>query len=222
MAVGEDGGAGTGLSGPQEAPGSARPIRDGRTLPGPNNGRTRPYPLAHARRGPTLVDREHPVGQEAPITAGVRGFDPEALVRARKARGLSQEALGEAVGRARTNIIPWEKVAGDTPSPRNLVLLAEVLDVHPWELTNVNPEEAELADLRTWAGLTQRELADAAQIARSSYSLLERGGLPLHAEVAERIAAELGRTVEEVERAYMRSKAGTGSSQRLEETRRDL
>ena len=28
--------------------------------------------------------------------------DPEALVRARKARGLSQEALGKAVGRART------------------------------------------------------------------------------------------------------------------------
>ena len=207
----------------QEAPGSARPTWDGRKLPGPTTGELGPYPLAHPRRGPTLVDREHPVGQEAPITAGVRGFDPEALVRARKARGLSQEALGEAVGRARTNVIPWEKVAGDTPSPRNLVLLAQVLAVNPWELTNVSPEEAELADLRTWAGLTQRELADAAQIARSSYSLLERGGLPLHAEVAERIAAELGRTVAEVEHAYMRSKAGTSSSQRLKEgTRRDL
>lgn len=45
----------------------------------------------------------------------------------------------------------------------------------------------------------------------------------LHAEVAEWIAAELGRTVEEVERAYMRSKAGTGISQRLDAgTRRDL
>ena len=170
-----------------------------------------PHPLADTRRGPTLADCDHTPSQAAPITAGVRGFDPDALVRARKARGLSQEAMGEAVGRARTNIIPWEKVAGDTPSPRNLVLLAQVLDVQPWELTTVDPEVAELADLRTWAGLTQRELADAAQIARSSYSLLERGGLPLHGEVAERIAAELGRTVEEVQRAYERSKAGTGS-----------
>lgn len=154
---------------------------------------------------------EHPPGQEALITTGVRGFDPTALARVRKARGLSQEALGAAVGRARTNIIPWERSAGDTPSPRNLVLLAQVLDVRPWELTTVDPETAELADLRTWAGLTQRELADAAGIPRSSYSLLERGGLPLHADAAERIAAELGRTVEEVQRAYERSRAGADS-----------
>lgn len=207
---------------PVEAPNRLGTAEGRRPARASSPGGLEPYPLADTRRGPTLADCEHVPGQEAVITAGVRGFDPHALVRARKARGLSQEALGEAVGRARTNIIPWEKVAGDTPSPRNLVLIAEVLDVQPWELTNVNPEEAGLADLRSWAGLTQRELADAAQIARSSYSLLERGGLPLHVEVAERIAAALGRTVEEVERAYMRSKAGTGSSQRLEGTRRGL
>jgi transcriptional regulator with XRE-family HTH domain len=138
----------------------------------------------------------------------VRGFSPAALVQLRRSRGLTQERLGELIGRARTNVIRWEKLV-DTPSPRYLVKVASALQVRPWQLTSVDPAEATLADLRAWAGLTQLELADAAGLPRSTYSLLERGGLPLRADLAEGIAAVLGCDASEVEAAYRRAKAST-------------
>lgn len=140
------------------------------------------------------------------MTEGVKSFDPSALVRLRKERGLSHDALGERVGRARPNVILWEKGPAK-PSPAKLVVLARALDVQPWELTTAGPETAELADLRGWAGLTQQELADKAAVMRSTYSLLERGGLPLRRDVAERIAAAIRCDVEVVERAAARTRA---------------
>jgi transcriptional regulator with XRE-family HTH domain len=139
------------------------------------------------------------------VTEGVKSFDPAALVRIRKARRLSHDALGERVGRARPNMIAWEKGPAK-PSPSKLVALARALEVEPWELTTVGPGTAELADLRGWAGLTQQELADKAGMTRSTYSLLERGGVPLRSDVAERIAAAVGRKVVEVERAAARTR----------------
>ena len=138
------------------------------------------------------------------MTEGVRSFDPAAMVRLRRARGLSHDALGERVGRARPNLIAWEKGPA-RPSPAKLVVLARALEVEPWELTTVGPAEATLADLRGWAGLTQPELAERAGIARSTYSLIERGGLALRPDTAERIAVVLGVDVGEVERAHARS-----------------
>jgi transcriptional regulator with XRE-family HTH domain len=103
-------------------------------------------------------------------------------------------------------MIAWEKGPAK-PSPAKLVGLARALEVQPWELTTVGPETAELADLRGWAGLTQQELADKAAIMRSTYSLLERGGLPLRRDVAERIASAIGSDVEVVERAAARTRS---------------
>lgn len=151
------------------------------------------------------------------MTEGVRSFDPAALVRLRKARGLSHDALGERVGRARPNMIAWEKGPAK-PSPAKLVGLARALGVQPWELTTAGPETAELADLRGWAGLTQQELADKAAIMRSTYSLLERGGLPLRRDVAERIAAAIGCDVEIVERAAARTRPANPKVQGTEST----
>jgi transcriptional regulator with XRE-family HTH domain len=139
------------------------------------------------------------------VTEGVKSFDAAALVRLRQARGLSHDALGERVGRARPNMIAWEKGPAK-PSPSKFVALARALEVEPWELTTVGPGTAELADLRAWAGLTQQELADKAGMTRSTYSLLERGGVPLRSDVAERIAAAVGCQVVDVERAAARTR----------------
>jgi transcriptional regulator with XRE-family HTH domain len=133
------------------------------------------------------------------MTAGVKYFDAAALVRLRKARGLSQDALGARVGRARPNIIIWEKGRAK-PSPAKLVILAEALGVEPSRLST-GPAGAELADLRGWAGLTQQELADKAGIRRSTYSLLERGGSQLRPGMAEQIASATGCEIGDVERA---------------------
>ena len=137
------------------------------------------------------------------ITEGVRSFDPDALARLRKARGLSLDALGERVGRARPNLIKWES-GTEPPSPPKLVELARALEVESWELTRVRPQAAELEDLRVWAGLTRRDLAARAGIRRPTYSEIERGSAPLPAEAAAALAAALGCDVAQVERAYRR------------------
>lgn len=135
---------------------------------------------------------------------GVRNFDPGALATYRRRRGLSLDQLGERIGRARPNLITWEKGRA-APSPPKLVALAEALGVKPWQLTTVDQRSAELADLRAWAGLTQQQLADLAGVVRATYALVERAELPLRPELAEDIAPLLGRRVREVELAYRRT-----------------
>ncbi|MGQ0744927.1 MAG: helix-turn-helix domain-containing protein [Acidimicrobiales bacterium] len=135
---------------------------------------------------------------------GVRNFDPAALAHVRRRRGLSLAQLGERIGRARPNIITWEK-GRSAPSPSKLVALAEALGVRPWQLTTVNRREAELSDLRAWAGLTQQQLADRAGLVRATYALVERAELPLREDVAQQLGRVLGHSVREVESAYART-----------------
>lgn len=143
-------------------------------------------------------------GEGRAITEGVKGFDRQALVRLRRARGLSHDALGERIDRPRPNIIKWEQ-GETTPSPEKLVVLARALGVEPWHLTSTRPASAELADLRDWAGMTRRDLAATAGLTREAYSLLERGRAPLSDEVATALAGALGREVAEIRRAYRRT-----------------
>ena len=148
---------------------------------------------------------------------GVRNFDPAALAEYRRRRGLSLDQLGARIGRARPNLITWEK-GRSTPSPPKLVALAAALGVKPWQLTTIEPRSAELADLRAWAGLSQQELADQAGLVRATYALVERAELPLRADVAQALSRVLGRQVREIELAYgrtarrRRTEAGAASS----------
>lgn len=74
----------------------------------------------------------------------------------------------------RTNYLAWEH-GGRTPSPATLVRLAALLGVAPHELTDVDPDQATLVDLRQWAGLTQGQVADKLDVSRSLYAAIERG-----------------------------------------------
>jgi transcriptional regulator with XRE-family HTH domain len=155
--------------------------------------------------------------------ARVPNFDPAALVRARSKRVLSQDALVEALAAAglrldRSHLIRWEK-GRQAPSPASLVALAGVLGIEPWELTTARPSTAELADLRMWTGRTQAELAEHVGMPRSTYVLLERGGLPLRPDVADALAAALDRRPQEVRRAVNRS--GRGGDDRVATTEAD-
>ena len=133
----------------------------------------------------------------------MRGFDAAAMARLRKERGLTLDALGALVRRARPNVIKWE--AGEAPSPAKLVALARALGVEPWQLTGTRPQAAELADLREWAGLTRRDLAARAGIRRSTYADIERGNAPLSPTTAEALAEALDCDPGLVERAYRRA-----------------
>lgn len=142
------------------------------------------------------------------MPGGTRGFDPQRLRASRQQRGLRQVDLAAAVGVRRTYLIQWERVQGraTAPSARMLRRLAEALDVQPWELTTVEPSRALLSDLRTWAGLSQPELARELSVPETSLSAVERGQRPLGHDLAEALAAHLDVSTEEIHRAYERAR----------------
>lgn len=134
-------------------------------------------------------------GREARMTQHLRGgrFEGEHLRTARRKAGLSQAALARRIGVKRNNVTRWEGQAV-TPRLSTLLALAEALHVQPSVLLTLEPERT-LRRLRLAAGLTQRELGQAAGIPRSSVSALERG-LMTKPDVAlqQRLAQALGVT----------------------------
>lgn len=66
----------------------------------------------------------------------------ERIAAARKAAGLTQEALGEKLGVSRQAVSKWETGAAD-PSTANLLALAKLYGVSPEELLrNAQNEDA--------------------------------------------------------------------------------
>ncbi len=155
------------------------------------------------------------------MARGTRNFDPAALRRLRQARGLTQEQLAKALGVSRTYVIYWERPRVDPntgrlvatqPEPATLVALADLLEVEPHELTTVDPQQATLADLRTWAGLTQRQLAERVGAAGPTIASIEQGRRRLRPELAERIATKLQIPTEAVMAAAQRHRRRNSSN----------
>lgn len=112
---------------------------------------------------------------------GLPRLDGAALQRARRARGLSLDALAAAVGAGATRqqLIAYETGAC-RPDPARLAALAAALAVPPERLAGIAPCWATLADLRHWAGLTAEQAAPAFGFSRWSLLRCERTGrLPL-------------------------------------------
>ncbi|HEX9889024.1 MAG TPA: helix-turn-helix transcriptional regulator [Nitriliruptorales bacterium] len=148
---------------------------------------------------------------------GVRGYDPEALRRARETKRertgakpgeWTQEHVAELMGVARTNYMAWERTEGTTrtPTPATIKRLAELLDVTPEELTTVTPDEATLADLRSWAGLTQADVAAGLAVSRPTYAMIERGERELTRDQVRRFAHLVGRSQKLVDQAHRRGR----------------
>jgi transcriptional regulator with XRE-family HTH domain len=137
---------------------------------------------------------------------GVRVFDPAALVQARRAVGWTQAQLADAVGAYKANVAAWE-TGRVRPSPGTVARIATTLGVDPFRLTIGVRTPPLLADLRERRGWSQVELAGRIGVPRSSYSLLERGGLVLRGEVRAALAEALDITEEDISAAYDRSVA---------------
>lgn len=105
---------------------------------------------------------------------GVQGFSAARLREHRTRAGLTQEQLAELVGTRRPNVVAWES-GRRVPQADTLAAIASVLGVASLAFTDAGGHLEGLARLRVLAGLTQAQLADAAQIGRSTYSALERG-----------------------------------------------
>jgi transcriptional regulator with XRE-family HTH domain len=121
----------------------------------------------------------------------VPSFDPAALVRLRRARRLTQDALGELVGLSRPALIAYEK-GSRTPGPTILYRLAEALGVDVLKLTSATLRTATLTDLRARAGFTKTELAAELGLRRHTYDRIERGVREPEPELVPRLAAALG------------------------------
>jgi transcriptional regulator with XRE-family HTH domain len=134
---------------------------------------------------------------------GVRVFDRAAMVRARRAVGWTQARLADAVGANKANVAAWE-TGRVRPSPGTVARIATALGVDPFRLTIGVRTPPLLADLRERRGWSQVELAGRIGVPRSSYSLLERGGLALRGEVRTALAEALDVTEEEISAAYDR------------------
>ncbi len=98
------------------------------------------------------------VDERQSTTEAVPSFDPAALRRLRRARGLSHDALGAEVGISRPSLISYEKGTRGI-GVHNLHLLARALGVDPLELTTATRATATIADLRARVGLRRTDLA---------------------------------------------------------------
>lgn len=128
------------------------------------------------RRGPRMAARS----EASP------GFDPARLRAARDSRGWLQETLAERAGVAQSAVSRWERgVQG--PGPANLVALADALGIAPHELTDVDPDQARLRDLRVWAGLTTLEMADQLGISHTAVIRYEDGRRSIPEQVLQQL-----------------------------------
>jgi len=135
----------------------------------------------------------------------VPSFDHAALFRLRRARGLTQDALGELVGLSRPALIAYEK-GSRTPGPTILYRLAEALGVDVLELTSATLRTATLTDLRARAGYTKTELASELGVRRHTYDRIERRVREPEPDLVPRLAAVLGVSARTLAGALRRSR----------------
>ena len=112
---------------------------------------------------------------------------------------------------ARTNYLRFENpeiAAQRSPNPTTLVAIARAVGVAAHELTTTDPEEVTLRDLREYAGLYQKEVAEAIGWTSSrSYADIEAGHRALPTRLRRRLANVLGVDVERLDTALHRSGA---------------
>jgi transcriptional regulator with XRE-family HTH domain len=135
---------------------------------------------------------------------GVAGFNPSALLRLRTIAGLTQSELAEKARLLGARVLPINicqyEQGRRSPQISTLQALASSLQVESTALLKV-PEQADLATLRTLAGLTQRLLSMQLGVAQARWSRIERGCASLD-ESKHCLAADLLQvSIEQLHRA---------------------
>ncbi len=134
----------------------------------------------------------------------VPSFDPTALVRVRRAKRFTQDALGAVVGLSRPALIAYEK-GQRTPGPTILCRLANALDVDVLKLTSATLRTATMTDLRARTGLTKTGVAQALGVPRHTYDRIERGVRQPEPELLPQLAVLLDVSERTVSGALRRS-----------------
>jgi DNA-binding XRE family transcriptional regulator len=143
--------------------------------------------------------------------SSVGSFDRARLTALRTAKGLSKQELAHLVGEKVSRQTIYKYEAGySVPSPGRVLKLAQALEAHPAELIGADRDNPTLADLRIFHGLEIKALAAKAGLRYEGgiVHLVDRGLGPevLSDDMAERLAAALETTPEQVRAAYERSR----------------
>jgi transcriptional regulator with XRE-family HTH domain len=124
---------------------------------------------------------------------GASGFNAGRLRAARLSAHLTQGALAEAAGAHVKEVREWES-GRRVPQVDALAGLARALHIDPIDLTDIDEGQAlTLGQLRTLAGLSQQQVADASGLLRTTYSQIERGET---ASVSDNDAAGIARALD--------------------------
>ncbi len=110
----------------------------------------------------------------AVVRAGVQGFSPAALRRARGRQHLSLRQLSLLSGVSFATISEWE-TSRALPPPSHLAAVANALGITVADVVPIKETHLVLADLRHHAGLTQQAAADAVGLKRSMYRAIDTG-----------------------------------------------
>jgi transcriptional regulator with XRE-family HTH domain len=115
------------------------------------------------------------------------GFEGQRLLETRQAQHLSQDQLAKRLGHVRNRISEWE-TGQRIPTPPSLRALADALRVAPHELTNIDPTNATLQDLRYFAGLSVSSVAAELSVTNDQIHKFEAGERKPTAEAIETLA----------------------------------
>lgn len=135
----------------------------------------------------------------------LRGFSAHEFAAIRGRAGMSVSDLSRMADVAVSTIHHWE--AG-TRSPQVDILAAvmKVLDAPIEAVVLIPPDGRYPGDWRVMKGLTQPQLARAAQLPTVTIQRIERADYPLSDKNAEAIAAVLAITTEQYRDAYQRAR----------------
>jgi transcriptional regulator with XRE-family HTH domain len=139
---------------------------------------------------------------------GLAAFRGERLAEARRAAGLTQAQLAEAVGVSNgLRVSMWERGA-EQPRPRFFPVLAAVLELEPLALFAVDPADPPLSALRLAAGLSLPDIQAVAAVPVMTYQRLERGigSLPPRDATVGAVATAFGVTPDRVRAAIDRAR----------------
>jgi len=135
-------------------------------------------------------------------------LDVAALRTARVRAGLTQHELARLVGVAGGERVSRWELGTSSPRPEILRRIAAALDFSLADLFVAGAELADLRGLRVAAGLSMEELATRVHVSKATLSRWESGHVasaPARASL-ELLADSLAATVEDVERAFDRSR----------------
>lgn len=135
----------------------------------------------------------------------IHGFDPGRLRTLRETKQWTQNRLAAEAGIVFKTLTAWESNAR-TPSPENLVKLAEALEVDPGDLLDIPRNKWNLMLLRQVSGLQQWKAAEQTGISPERMRHIEDGTNALTLDVATSLAKLYRTTPVEVEACWARTR----------------